>query len=184
MVGADEAGSATINGVGANHYTFDQRALGEDGLTQSTGELWVATNGGYLVKYVLTRKANADYFGEGVEGTLTYDYELTDADKPAAIKLPDDCPPGLVDAPAMSDAVNEQNFGGLLAYDTPSSVADVAAYYQKQAPDLGWKLQGSPDISDAYTVLDFSRGQQTLTVIISPTEGGQTNVRALVGSPP
>ena len=76
VIGADEAGSDTVNDVASDRYTFDQRAVGEDGVTESSGELWVASEGGYLIKYVLTRKAKADYFGEGVEGTLTLDYEL------------------------------------------------------------------------------------------------------------
>src|SRR6185436_12342831 len=109
VFGADEAGNETVNGTEANHYTFDQRALGENGLTESTGELWVAAQGSYVVKYLLTRKGNADYFGEGIEGTTTLDYELTGVGQPVTIALPDDCPPGLVDAPLLTDATEVSN---------------------------------------------------------------------------
>ena len=72
VFGAEEAGSDTVNDVAADHYTFDQRALGEDVVTESTGEFWLASEGGYLIKYVLTKKAKADYFGEGVEALLPW----------------------------------------------------------------------------------------------------------------
>src|SRR6185503_8856002 len=96
VIGAEEAGSESINGVTANHYTFDQHALGEQDLTEATGELWVASEGNFIVKYLLTRKGKSDYFGEGTEGTLTLDYQLADPNQLVTIQLPEDCPPGMV----------------------------------------------------------------------------------------
>ena len=59
-------------------------------------------NGGYLVKYLLTAQGKEDYFGKGIEGTLTLDYELTDVGKPAQLQvLPADCPAGMVNVPTL-----------------------------------------------------------------------------------
>jgi len=55
-----------VNGVASTHYAFDQRALGEDQRTQANGELWVASQGGYLVKLLVKRQAKAEYFGRGI----------------------------------------------------------------------------------------------------------------------
>jgi len=63
-----------------------------------------SSNGGYVVKYLLTTKGNEDYFGDGNEGTLTWDYELTNVGKSLQIQLP--------------DASNVVNTPGLLIYDT------------------------------------------------------------------
>ena len=41
----------------------------------SSGGLWMATDGNYLVQLKLVTTGGADYFGEGVEGTLTWDLE-------------------------------------------------------------------------------------------------------------
>lgn len=179
VIGADEAGSETVNDVASDKYTFDQRALGEDEVTESTGELWVASEGGYLIKYVLTRKAKADYFGEGVEGTLTLDYELTDINIPAVITLPDDCPPGFVDAPLLPDASTTTNIPGVLAFDTSSTIAEAAAFYQQNIPDLGWEAQEEPSVTDAIAILNYKKGDKVMFIIIKPSDAS-TEVRIMV----
>jgi hypothetical protein len=180
IIGADNAGSQTVNGLAADHYTFDERVFGQLGLAQSTGEMWVASNGGYIVKYLVTTKGNADYFGEGIEGTLTWDYELTDVNKPVTIKLPADCPAGIVNAPQLPAASNVLNMPSVLTYDTASSLADAAAFYQKQIPGLGWKLLGNPTITDTTALLSFTQGNQNMTVIIT-TDAGSTKVHIVLG---
>ena len=180
VVGAQAAGSATINGTATKHYTFDERALGQSGQTQSKGELWVASDGGYVVKDMVTTKGNTDYFGEGIEGTLTWDYELTDVNKPVEINLPADCPAGMVNAPQLSDASNVINMPSILTYETTSSPADAAAFYQKQIPGLGWKLLGKPTVVASMALLSFTQGDQELTITITATKG-VTKVRILQG---
>ena len=114
--------------MAADHYTFDERALGLDGLATSSGELWVASSGGYLLKYVLKTQGDANYFGEGLAGALTLDYELTGANQPVKVTLPAGCPPGVVDAPRLPDAANIQDLPGLLSYDTATSLANAATF--------------------------------------------------------
>jgi hypothetical protein len=179
VIGADEAGAETINEVAAVHYTFDQRALGEDGLTESTGELWVAAQGGYLVAYRLTSAGGADYFGEGVEGTLTLDYALTGINQPVTIGVPADCPPGMLDVPLLPDASNIVRVPGLLAYDTAADLAAATAFYQAQLPGLGWAADGEPVVTDAATVLSFTQGERQMTVHLS-ADAGLTTVSLVV----
>jgi len=179
VIGAEEAGSETVNDVAADHYTFDERAFGQEGLAQSTGEMWVASEGGYIVRYLLTTVGTADYFGEGLEGTLTWDYELTEVNTPLAIELPADCPAGMVDAPRLPDASSVLNVPSVLAYDTSSSPAEAVAFYQEEIPGLGWTLVGEPNITDTMTILDFTNGDQTLRVILSAGESA-TTVRIII----
>jgi hypothetical protein len=174
IIGADEAGNETVNDVAANHYTFDQRAFGQSNISQSTGEMWVAADGGYIVKYLLTTNGNADYFGEGIEGTITWDYELTDINQPLTITLPDNCPGGLVNAPLLPDASEVLNMPGLLTYHTSMSLADTAAFYQQEIPNLGWELIGEPTLTDTTALLDYIQADKTLTVIITADETGTT----------
>jgi hypothetical protein len=166
VIGGDPAGSDTVNGVKASHYTFDERALGLVNRAKSMGEVWVADAGGYIVKYLLTTKATADYFGEGTEGTFTWDYELTDLNKPVTITLPADCPAGMVNAPQLPDATNVVSMPGVLTYDTPTSLADVAAFYQKQLPTSGWKLQHKPDIAGTTAVLNYQKDGENMSIIV------------------
>ena len=180
VIGAEGAGAETVNDVAASHYTFDERALGLLGLAQSTGEMWIASDGGYIVKYLVTTQGDADYFGEGIEGTLTWDYELTDVNQPVTITLPDDCPAGMVNAPSLPDATNVLNMPGILAYDTASSLADAAAFYQEQIPNLGWALMGQPTIRETDALMEFTQGDQILTVLIT-TDTGATTIKILLG---
>ena len=179
VIGAEEAGGETVNAVAANHYTFDERAFGQLGLAKSTGEMWVATEGGYIVKYLVTTKGTADYFGEGIEGTLTWDYELTDVSQPVTFALPADCPPGLVDAPLLPDAANVLNMPSMLTYDTASSMKDAAAFYKEQIPGLGWEVLDEPSITDTNAMLEFTHEDQTMTVIITVNDG-VTTVRVVL----
>jgi hypothetical protein len=143
LFGAEEAGTETVNGVQGVHYTFDERALTEAGLSKSTGELWLASEGGYVLRYRQTTTADEDYFGEGTQGTMSWDYVLTGINQPVTIELPADCPLGLVDAPMMPDAANVESLPALLDYETASSVQDVAAFYMQELPELGWTAPSS-----------------------------------------
>ncbi len=180
VIGAQAAGSETVNGVTADHYIFDECAFGQPGLAKASGEMWVATGGGYLVKYVLTIQGKADYFGEGMEGSLTWDYELTGANQPVAIQLPADCPAGMVNAPLVPGATNILRVPSLLTYQTATSVADAGAFYQKQIPALGWAPLGNPVISNSTVWLDYSLGGKKMTIFITSGDGG-TKVRVLLG---
>ena len=179
VIGAKEAGSETVNGAVADHYTFDQHALGEEGFAQSTGEIWVATEGGYIVKYLLTTKANADYFGQGLEGTLSLEYELTDVNQQVTMQLPEDCPPGLVNAPLLPDASNVVNAPGLLTYDTSSSIADATAFYQQQMPGYGWEVVAGPASAETTAFLSYRQGKQNMTIVLD-TKNGKTTVNITV----
>lgn len=179
VIGADEAGGETVNGMAADRYTFDERALGGLGIVESGGEMWVASEGGYIVKYLVTTEGNADYFGEGIEGTLTWDYELTDINGPVTIELPADCPAGMVDAPLLPDASDVLNMPSILNYDSSTSLAEAAAFHQEQIPNLGWALIREPAITETNALMEFTQGDQNLTVIIT-SDAGVTTVNILL----
>lgn len=174
VVGADAAGSETLNGVPADHYTFDEHALGQVGRATSTGEMWVASGGGYILKYLLTTKGTPGYFGDGIDGTLRWDYQLTGIGQRVTIKLPDDCPLGMVDVPRLPDASNVTDLPSLLTYRTSKRLADIAAFYKKQIPTLGWALGSAPTITNTSMVVGFTRGTATLTVIATVDQGVTT----------
>jgi hypothetical protein len=182
LLGAEEAGQETLNGVAADHYTFDERALTLYGIAESTGEIWVAADGGYLLKYLRTTTGRAEYFGEGIEGRMSWEYALTEINRPVDIQLPAGCPPGLVAAPRMADASNVRDVPGWLSYNTTSSVADAAAFYRKELPRLGWAPAPASAVGDTGAFLEFSQGNRTMDVIITTGEAG-TEVSIVVTAP-
>ena len=143
VIGAEDAGADTVNGIVASHYTFDESALIEAGWTETSGEVWVASDGGYIVKYTLTGKGDEHALGEGIQGTQTIDYELTEPNAAAAIQLPEDCPPGMVDAPLLTDAANVKRYPGSLTYTSATSVKEAAAFYQEQLSQAGWEWRAT-----------------------------------------
>lgn len=172
VIGADAAGSETVNGIAAAHYTFDERALGQDQLTDSTGEVWVAADGGYVVKYLVTNAGDAAFFGDELAGTLTYAYDLSTPAEP--LPLPAGCPPGFITAALLPDAANTLSLPGLLSYDTATPLADVAAFYAAHLPAAGWAPLNQPLLTATTALLDFAQGDLQLTVIATTTPAGVT----------
>lgn len=179
VIGGDTAGSEAVNDVPADHYTFDEQALGQAGRATSTGDVWVATTGGFVVKYVVDTTATADYFGDGIEGTVTWDYELTTVDQPVAIALPEGCPPGIVAAPQLADATNVESLPGVLTFDTVTGLADIVAFYQAQLGPLGWTPAGDPTVDEANALVEFTQGAALLTVTAT-IDAGVTTVQLLL----
>ena len=183
VIGAEEAGTETLNNVAATHYRFDERAIGIAGVSDSRGELWVAAEGGYLIRYQLTTTGGTDYFGEGIEGTLTWNYQLSDVNQPLSIELPDDCPPALLNMPLMSDAADVLQLPGFTSYTTPSGIEDVLAFYEELVTASGAQANNPPLISEHSILFGFTQNDQPILLIVS-NDGSTTSVELLHMSDP
>jgi hypothetical protein len=95
--GAQLVGTEQVAGVAARHYTFTVAGLGTGSgaqVTANEGNMWVAEDGGYLVKYQIRvglRTAPADA-AAAEEFLLDLSLELTSINQPLAISLPATCP--------------------------------------------------------------------------------------------
>ena len=167
VIGADEAGREMINDMVTNHYTFDERALGAPEISESSGEMWIALDGDYLVRFALVTSGDESYFGEGIEGTLTWDYQLTDINQPLEIQLPRDCPPGLLDVPLPPDASNVVRAPGIASFNTSAAVEDVLVFYQELAAASGGQATSQPAVAASSAIFGFTQEDQSLMVIIS-----------------
>jgi hypothetical protein len=165
VFGAEEAGTDTVNGVPAAHYNFDERALAQGDLNKSTGELWLASDRGYVLRYRLTTTGDESYFGEGTQGSMSWDYELTQINAPVTIALPEDCLPGLVDAPMLPDAAKVESLPALLRYETASSLPDVVAFYEKELPALGWQAPASGGLPEGMSAEEYQQALEALQAL-------------------
>ena len=181
LIGAEAAGHETINEVEADGYAFDESALALSDESPSTGEIWIASDGGVVVRYLITTEGGADFFGEGIEGTISWDYQLTDTNVPVDIALPEDCPAGIVEAPMLPDAFDVLTAPGFLAYDTASSLAEVMAFYQLEAPALGWGPIEAPLISETAAFVEFTDGDLLVTIVAIAGDSGTNTVQIIVG---
>jgi hypothetical protein len=174
----------TLNGIATRHYTFDAASLGLPGDASASGETWIATPGGYVVKYVLDITGADSLFGTGVTGTRHLEYSLGDIGAHAQVIYPAGCDPVLSDIPAMEDASDLTRLPGLLDYSTNATQNDIFAFYQDKLTAMGWQKDtedgiGSDSASTTFIRSDSSVG---LTVAVE-TEGSSQRVTVMIPVP-
>lgn len=165
---AKYVGTDTVNGISAKHYKYDEKSAALFGATKVAGEIWVAVEGGYVVKETVAWSGGTGLFAQsGAKGDGKWTWELSDVNKAIPIKAPEGCGGAAADIPVMKDATDKTTFGDTLAYKSPSKLADVAAFYQKEMPAAGWKLTGEPEVSDEMAMMEFAKGDQKANIILS-----------------
>jgi hypothetical protein len=183
VIGAEPIGHRAVAGIEADGYRFDEAAVGQDGIADTTGEVWVATDGGFVVTYDMTSTGGAELFGDGVEGTLTWHYELADVGSRVTIDLPDGCPAAPIGAPVPDGATEIISGPGLLAFDTTASPTDVLAFYADHAENLGWTAAGDPLVADTGSSIDYKTSTGYVTILMRVTDAG-TDVHIVAGDAP
>jgi hypothetical protein len=144
--GGLELGTETLQGAEVKVYTFDSLALNAGNGATATGKVWVSDPAGWVLKYELTLQAGPEIFGEGVQGTQTWVYSLSNVNT-ASLELAPACPAALSGLPVPEDATDVLSLPGLFSFTTAQTVEMVAAFYTEQLVSLGWTLQG--DLPDA-----------------------------------
>jgi len=78
----------TVNGIPCHRYAYDLDNLQTDaGMTSAQGDIWVAVDGGYVVR--LTLNGQGTYYGTYTSsGTLNLVYDLYDVNTPITINAP------------------------------------------------------------------------------------------------
>lgn len=84
----------TVNGISTWHYTFTEKDLpvaDREGVETAEGEIWIARDGDFPVKFILTVKGD-NIMGDSAvtNGVLHMKYELTDINNVKSIVVPDD----------------------------------------------------------------------------------------------
>jgi hypothetical protein len=169
LLGAETAGSEPANGVSADHYTFDGRSLLESGGPTTAGEIWVASDGGHVLRYARTTTADAAYFGDGLDGKMTWDYGLSDVNALDSVTLPDAC---RIDAPLIRGATDVLLLPRYTGFDTQSSIAEVISFYEQELQTRGWTVSSEPYKDGVTAIVEFGKDDQVLTLIITTTESG------------
>ncbi|CAG0927915.1 hypothetical protein TFLX_00694 [Thermoflexales bacterium] len=160
---ATDIGQETVNGVPARHYSITEESNG----AQATGKLWIAELGGYVVRYDLSIQANEQFFGPGMEGTQTFQYEVNEVNALQAVPLPAGCPTVLTEIPTLPDALDIMRFPGSMSFATPSSLESAEAFYQTEMKALGWEMLARHAEKAQPLVLIFTRNKGEESALIS-----------------
>lgn len=159
----------TVNGVPCRHYVFDEKALGWGTFTRAEGEMWVAIDGEYVVKYVVQAEGENPVTGD--EGRIEWEYEIRDANEPIVIEPPAGCEAAESEFPMMPDATNTSSFGGMVTYESSSSFDDVLAFYQEQMPAEGWSDTGDSFITEGTAMLGYTKDERSVNVTLTEADG-------------
>lgn len=170
-------GLETVNGVPSKHYQYDQTSMTLAGFGQVNGDIWVAVDGGYVVRDNMQWQGGAGFIGSTStsKGNGKWTWDLTDANKPVAIKAPDNCGGAAGEIPLMPDAKGKVTAGDTIIYQTASTVDQVVAFYQKAMPSAGWTQEGKTTSNAGFSQMTFGKSGKKVQIMIT-SQGGQTNV--------
>ena len=172
--GAKYVGRETVNGIATKHYTYTTKLSMAGGAGEVTGETWVATDGGYVVKDTVTWQGGSGFLGVGgsATGEGAWTWEITDVNNIAEITPPEGCEaPAVLDLPIMPDATDKVQFGSMITYKSASSVTDVAAFYKEKLVEAGWKAEGEPTEMGEIAMLNYTKDGKTLNLMITSSDG-------------
>jgi hypothetical protein len=178
---AKYVGTDTVNGVQAKHYKYDEKSAALFAAAKVAGDIWVAVDGGYVVKETVNWTGASGLFGSGsdAKGDGKWNWELSNVDQPIDIKPPEGCGGAAADIPIMGDATEKSSFGDTITYKSATKLTDVVDFYQNEMKNAGWTLEGEPMISDEVASLEFSKDGQTATIMLT-TDQGTTQVMITV----
>jgi hypothetical protein len=177
---AEKLGVETLNGTQVTHYRFDAQALGLRART-ATGEMWLADQGGLVVKYQLDIQPPNQLTGKGLEIQRSMQYELSEINQLDQIALPSICIQVLSDIPAMPDAVDLERSSASMSFTTASSPSQVATFYDQKLLTLGWNSTAQQNQSPQKNLV-YTRNQQTLMVSFFQ-DGSDLDVEIMLTDP-
>ncbi len=168
---AKYVGADTINGIRTKHYKYDEKSTTFAGASKISGELWVATDGGYVVKDTMTWEGGSGgLLGATTEGLGqgTWTWEITEINNVPTITPPANCESAAGELPLLADASEKTQFGDMITYKTAASLADAAKFYQEEMVKAGWTADGEAQITAEFGSLSFTKDGQTAQVMLSP----------------
>jgi hypothetical protein len=164
-------GQEMVAGQAGKHYLIDGGMLGR--FSEASGDIVVAEEGGYVLRYDFTGRAVDTGFTEGQAGVMTWHYAITSLEPDVTLDVPPECTPPY---PIMPDAAQLVWLGELLSYTSPSSRAEAVAFYEAALPGEGWQKSAPVEEGDETTTLSYSREGKVLVISISDGADGGAEV--------
>jgi hypothetical protein len=180
-----DAGTSEYSGIGARYWTLSEDDLkacmqGEEftdmgEITDASGELYVAEEGNYIVYMELTLEGSNLIMGTGSgeeavdQGRIDFTYEMTDVNVPITIELPAEASGSgqLPEDIPVPDGAEEVSFMfGMITFNSASTPAEVADFYQAQMPLNGWSESSVSEVSGMY-MLEYTKDGRTASLIIN-----------------
>jgi hypothetical protein len=183
VFGAKRVGPETIDGISTVRYQFDEAAVawqaGQTGKAQ--GQVWLAVEGGYVVKYELT----IQYPSGDFQGTRSWSYELSNINGETPVTLPEGCLPLITDIPMMEGATGAVQRPGFQKYSASATLEQVMAFYTQAMASSGWTQLPGVEPEGGKVTLEYVKpeadGGSRFAVIQAAEANGQTVVIVQTG---
>lgn len=185
-----------INGIDSRHYQFDEKVLGrifgEDmGDVTANGDLWIAKDGGFVTKYLLTIEVSEGNGGildpNLVNGTLEMSFELKDVNSDIVIELPEDATAGASLAgfdgqpfPMPEGSRVQAASANFTIVESDQPAAEVIAFYEQALAELGWTqdTEGSMSFGNMASLAFTKDGVQLSLLINTDDSTGKVQIMA------
>ena len=164
------------NGISTLHAIFGPPEVGAGSQAKGTGEIWIAQNGGYILRYSLEMNGSADDWGKGIEGVMRWDYNLEQVGQPLGLLPPMSCPLGMVDAPLPEDAAKVESKPGILTFTSSLDLAAAAQFYRDRLSARGWNEVMPAFLSSRAARLVFTQPDRQLIVHIRAGSPGTVQI--------
>lgn len=159
------------NGVITDHYNVNSSNMGIGKTSKMYGEIWIAREGNYVVRFVGSGEGQIGLLGSQGSGKLDFEYNLTGIND-TRITLPTDCKQSsLPDLPTPANITNKSQMGPIITFTSPEKAKSVVDFYRKALPDNGWTINTESGAGGLFT-LNASKENQTVQILITSKDGG------------
>ena len=191
-----------VNGVMAWHYVVDEDDLEEEfgRYDEMAADLWIAVDGGYMVKMEVTMSGNfnTEEIGEQIidDGSMTVVFNMRDVNENFTIELPDEAASATdfsldgdmfgggewtrEDVPLPVDAEVDLAMEGMVSATTKLAFADALEFMLAQLEANGWVVEGDPWESEDSYWGDFAKDGETLNLMIDPAYDDTDRVSIMI----
>lgn len=166
----------TLNGLETHYYTFSQADLTSPQVAfeQAKGEMWVLQPEKIVVSYELSAAIRIlsplPYAPLIDTGEIQVSYRLGQINRPVKITPPINAKASpLLTLPRPADAELTAVYPSLIEYTSASSPYSTTVFLRDHLLTLGW----TPVLTNVFeekAQLGFTKGKQTATILINPSE--------------
>lgn len=161
-----------VNDILTDHYLIVDLKMTNSNLEKANGEIWIAQNGGFIVRFAGIATGESVSVVDGVQGTGTieWDFNLSEVNQIAEITLPETCrlltEGGINDIPVPENAVEVTKMGSMLSFLVPDEPAKLAEFYRMEMVNVGYQLK-EEIVYENFYAYTFEKAEETVTLILA-----------------
>lgn len=157
-----------IKGIPAQRYSVKTVELTLSAVTEATGEVWIAQQGQFVVRFIGEAIGSFALSGQISDGNLNWEYDLSEPNTLAMIELPSACQEqrAAAEFPIPDNSTNRTIFNGFISFESPDSALTVARFYRERLPQDGWQITAEENFDDFYQI-SVEKGGRSMQISIT-----------------